>query len=333
MIARRPAGLSSVAPTRRRFLHCSAAAGLAGAGLATGFCLCGSGDARAASLPFEEVEDGVFLRLGRQEMANADNGGAIANIGFVVGAASVAAIDTGSTRQEGEALLAAIASVTDKPISHVIATHVHPDHGFGHAAFAGSDADFIGHRRLPDALTERGPFYLEQLAELLPDAEGTEVVTPTVTVEDRLEIDLGDRVLVLTAWPAAHTDSDLTMFDGKTGLFWASDLLFADRLPTLDGSLAGWIAAMDTLIPADAALVVPGHGAPGEGRAALMRQRDYLAGLRQAVRAAIDDGLDMTETVAALGDGASGSDSRNWLLYEENHGRNIVAAYAELEWE
>src|SRR3546814_9508486 len=91
--------------------------------------------ALTVSLPCREVADGIFVRCGLQEEVTADNCGAIANVGFIVGEASVAVVDTGTTHQQGLALREAVAAATDRPISHVVATHVHFDHCFGHSAF------------------------------------------------------------------------------------------------------------------------------------------------------------------------------------------------------
>jgi quinoprotein relay system zinc metallohydrolase 2 len=337
---------------RRQFLAAGAAAGLRGrlAGSLVGsfrapLCACVAGAAglsapavlaAQATLPFTEIADGIFVRYGLQEPITADNHGAIANIGFVVGDASVCVIDTGTTRQQGEALRKAIARVTDRPVSHIVATHVHLDHIFGHAAFDDLAAARIGHHRLPRALAERGPYYLEQLHALAPDRDAdmadTTFVLPDTLVDTRTTIDLGNRRLVLTAWPAAHTDNDLTAFDARTGVLWASDLLFVDRLPTIDGNLLGWLAAMETLAPPEVTAIMPGHGpmvAGSDADAALSAQRAYLTRLRDRVRQAIADGMGITDTIAALG----ADDPGAWLLHDENHGRNITAAYAELEWE
>src|SRR3546814_3330405 len=91
-----------------------------------------SSDLAAAALSFREVADGIFVRFGLHEEVTAENCGAIANLGFIIGGKSVAVVDTGTTRQEGEALRAAVAVATDRPISHVVATHVHFDHCSGH---------------------------------------------------------------------------------------------------------------------------------------------------------------------------------------------------------
>jgi quinoprotein relay system zinc metallohydrolase 2 len=283
----------------------------------------------AAALPLEEVAEGVYVRFGVQEEVTAANCGAIANIGFIVGATSVAVVDTGTTHSQGLALREAVAAVTDKPVSHVITTHVHFDHSFGLSAFAELPLRSIGHRNLPRALAERGAYYSRLLSGICPDFAGTVVVPPKETVDAVLEIDLGGRPLRLTAWPTAHTNTDLTVFDAKTGSLWAGDLIFDGRLPTLDGSVTGWLGVLDDLLPAEVIRVIPGHGPVSDGRAALAAERRYLESLRDDVRLALSENLDIPETLARLGT----ADLHDWQVVEDVHGRNIVSAYKELEWE
>ncbi|MGD1877196.1 MAG: quinoprotein relay system zinc metallohydrolase 2 [Kiloniellaceae bacterium] len=282
-----------------------------------------------AALPFREVAEGIFVRFGVHEEVTAANCGAIANIGFIVGDASVAVVDTGTTHSQGLALRAAVAAVTDKPISHVIATHVHFDHCFGNSAFTDLPVRFIGHKNLPRALADRGAFYSELLSGICPDFAGTVVVPPSETVADMLDLDLGNRPLRLKAWPTAHTNTDLTVFDRRTGTLWTGDLLFVERLPTLDGSVNGWLQVLDDLLPADVKRVVPGHGPVSDGRAALAAERRYLETLRDGVRQALRDDLDIPATLDRLGN----ANPQHWKVFENVHGRNIVSAYTELEWE
>ena len=61
---------------------------------------------------------------------------------------------------EAEALYAAIRQRTDRPISHLILTHMHPDHIMGAEIFAEAGASIIADSRLPEAVARRAPIWL-----------------------------------------------------------------------------------------------------------------------------------------------------------------------------
>src|SRR5271169_27503 len=262
-----------------------------------------------------EIAAGIFVHNGVHEEAAPANDDAIANIGFIVGDDAVAVIDPGGSAREGRELRAAIRALTDRPIRYVILTHVHPDHIFCVAAFGDDHPDFVGHVKLPGALAQRGDYYLRRLREALGnDAEGSEVVTPTILVSSRLDLDLGERRLVVRAHGPAHTDNDLTIFDEKTRTFWLADLLFVDRIPVVDGSLVGWLKELDglTVIAADRA--VPGHGPVSvPWPAAVEAERRYLETLARETRAAIGVGVGIADAYREVGQSERGK----WLLFHD----------------
>lgn len=278
-----------------------------------------------------EIAPGFFVLPGVDEEASAANKNAIANVGFVVGQESVAVIDAGGSAAHGQALRRAIAAVTPKPIRHLVLTHVHPDHVMGATAFGDTAAEIIGHARLPEALALRHEGYLRNLERDLGEAaRGSGALAPTRLVDEQIEIDLGGRPMKIRAHAPAHTDNDLTLLDRATGTLWCADLVFQRHIPTLDGNLLGWLAQLDALQATPAARAVPGHGpvsiAWPEGATDTRR---YLEALRDGTRAAIAAGIGLAEAPGRV----ATEEAARWRLAELHHGRNVTAAYRELEWE
>lgn len=314
----------------RRVARCAAAA-LAWIGLAVAPP---AGAQAPTPLPVVEAAPGVFVHVAPHEEASPDNLGDIANVGFVVGERCVAVIDTGGSLAGGRALLAALRARTDRPVCYVVNTHMHPDHVLGNAAFAEAPEEphFVGSAALPAALASHGGYYLDAAKGALGAlADGTRLVPPDIVVDGERRLDLGGRTLVLRRWPTAHTDNDLTVFDEATGTLWLSDLLFQGRIPSVDGSIKGWLAVIGELRGVPAKRVIPGHGALGlPWPAALDAEAAYLAGIVQRVREALGRGLTLRQTVDAAD---PAKEAAGWQLAEGYHRRNVTAAYAELEWE
>lgn len=298
--------------------------------------------AEPAPLKMSQVAPGVYVQFGAQEDWQPSNAGNVANIGFIVGSRCVAVIDTGGSLQVGRRLRVAVAQTTRLPVCYVIITHAHPDHVLGNAAFVetlGASPPsgkrerpaFVGHVKLPAALSARERYYLNALRRDFGQTPGPDaIVYPTMTVDKTIDLDLGGRTITLHAWPTAHTDHDLTVYDRSTKTLFLSDLLFVRHIPVLDGKLRGWLAVMEELRRFDAALVVPGHGpASSAWLDAMKTQEQYLQTLLRETKSAIKAGVTIQQAAERVAQEAA----KSWLLAGSYHRRNVTAAYAELEWE
>jgi len=231
----------------------------------------------------------------------------------------------------GRDLRKVIAAHTTLPICYVISTHAHVDHVLGNAAFIADKPSFVGSATLREAMQRNRDFFVKEYAgDLDAPANGAQVVGPDRLVEHELMLDLGDRQLQLRAWPKAHTDSDLSVFDVKSGTLWTGDLLFRERLPTLDGSLKGWLSALDELGRMKASLTVPGHGPTATVVAGgVAPARRYLQALSDGVHEAVAQMKPVEDAIAHV----AAAEKPRWLLWDAVHPHNVIRAYEEIQWQ
>lgn len=293
----------------------------------------------------QKIASGVYMYQGAAEQISPGNGGRIANLSFVIGD-TVAVIDAGASRAEGEALYAAIRRVTNKPISHVILTHMHPDHIFGAEVFAEAGASILGHHNLPDAVGRRASAWMESIQRQTGAAAlaGTHIAPIDTLISAPTRIDIGKRGLWLIPHDPAHTNNDLTVFDEGAAVLFAGDLIFHGQpsldglTPSIDGSLSGWLAWIDAGPHSDpdgrtAALIVPGHGPVlSDWSEAVAPLRTYLNALRNETRRQIRQGAALSQAVPAIVH-AMEAQRAGWQDFDAITARNAATAFSELEWE
>ena len=279
----------------------------------------------------EDLGNGIYVHHGVHMDIDTGYQGDICNASFVVGSKGVAVIDTGGSIKVGKQLREAIRKVTPLPVLYVINTHVHPDHIYGNAAFLDDKPEFVGHDKLPVAMELRREQYAKINAKLLgEDAKGSELVKPTMTVKTTLELDLGDRKLVLTAHPNAHTNTDVSVLESKTSTEFTGDLLFIERTPVLEGDIKGMIAEVEAFKSQPIKQVVPGHGpATKNWLQAVENEQRYLNALLTDIRASIKKGKSMESTMNT----AAAGEKDKWLLFDIANRRNVNTLYPALEWE
>ncbi len=278
-----------------------------------------------------EAAPGLFVHVSEHHWPDRQNHGEIANIGFIVGDRCVAVIDSGGSPQQGIALRMAIKQATDKPVCFVINTHVHPDHIYGNSAFKAEGVKFVGHHKLELAMSTRAPHYLSKADEWLDIRVRPEnIIPPNIAVKGSMTLNLGNRELVLTAHPTAHTDNDLSVYDKNTDTLWLADLVFLQHIPVIDGSINGWLAELQSLEKNRYKLVIPGHGPLiKDWPTGMQAQKKYLTDLSIELKAMLKQG----KTLEYALDYAGLSAKADWQLFDQFHRKNVTIAFAELEWD
>ena len=243
--------------------------------------------------PTRVSEHGWYFQ-GAAGMASAANRGFMSNAGFVVTADGVVVYDALGTPALGRAMIAAIRRVTAKPIRRIVISHYHADHYYGLQAFRGTGADVWAHRAAKDYLSsgQAADRLAQRRMDLFPWVdETTEIVVPDLWLDGDTDFRLGGLTFRVLHAEGAHTPEDVMLYVVEDRLLFAGDLLFAGRVPfvgTADSK--GWLKAMDKMIAARPAVVVPGHGSASRDVARdLALTRDYLLYLREAMGRAVKD--------------------------------------------
>ncbi len=299
------------------------------AGVAGGLALLPMFALEAAPLRYTlkpiEIAPGAWMLLGVDEAITRENGGAIANITILDTREGAVVIDTGPSRRYGVQLAEVARELTGKPVVRAFVTHFHPDHVFGCQPF-GARA-LAAPQGVIDGLNQSGDDFASAMYYLAGDwMRGTEVVLPGRVVEAGYE-DIGERRL-RTLVLGGHTDSDLAIFDERSGLLIAGDLAFLDRAPTTPhADLSVWQKSLKTLDEISFASLVPGHGPMEKAPRALRQTSDWLKLIEERIRGAFDRGLDMSE---AMGEPLpSWTDKIALARYEFE--RSVMHLYPNLE--
>ncbi len=118
------------------------------------------------------------------------------------------------------------------------------------------------------------------------------VVPPTLTVEDRLVLQRGERTIEIRSLGRAHTRGDLVVWLPREGVVATGDMVVAPvPLIGADQSFVGdWSKTLDRLLELQPKIILPGHGKVLRDVAYVRNFRDFLAAVDEQARAALARG-------------------------------------------
>lgn len=283
--------------------------------------------------PVVQVAERTWVIHGPLGDPSPANQGFMNNPAFVVTDAGVVVIDPGSSVQAGRMVLRQLRKVTDKPVTHVLNTHVHGDHWLGNQAIhdAFPEAQFMAHPRMIESAhggqAKRWLDLIDRLTEGF--TRGTRPLIPAVPVVEDQRLVIGGLTFLILAPPKAHSGTDIMIHVVEENLLFLGDNVMNGRLGGLgDGTFRGSIAACDRALAVPAKVFVPGHGHTA-GKEIVSAYRDYLSILFDTARAQYDQGrqdYEMKDSIRAkLGR------FTDWVGFDLNFGRHISLAVLEIE--
>jgi glyoxylase-like metal-dependent hydrolase (beta-lactamase superfamily II) len=232
-----------------------------------------------------QVSPSSWYVEGVSALGSTANQNFISNAAFVVTPTGVVVIDALGSPELARRLVAQIAQITPKPITHVIVTHYHADHIYGLQTFKALGARVIAHRSALQYLnSETARLRLvASRQELAPWVdENTRLVEADEWLDKSQVLTVGGVRFEITPVGPAHTPEDLVVYLPSEKVLFAGDLVFRSRVPYVgQADSRHWITALDSLLKFDTTVIVPGHGAlSSEARKDMQLTRDYLIYLR-----------------------------------------------------
>jgi cyclase len=245
--------------------------------------------------------------------------GAGGNITVQTGSDGVLLVDTGLAPMSDK-VLAAVRSLSDKPIRYIIDTHVHADHVGGNEAIAKAGSTIAGGNVVGDigssASNQATIIAFQTVLDRMSTPTGGAAAAPqgawptdTYTTPER-GIFFNNEGVELIHEPAAHTDGDTMVFFRRSDVISTGDIFVTNGYPIVDldrgGNIQGVIAGLNRIvalaIPADeqegGTLIIPGHGRLCDVADVVFYQEMVII-IRDRIQDMINKGMTLEQVKAA----------------------------------
>ena len=209
------------------------------------------------------------------------------NIGLFIGDDGVFLIDDQFALLT-DRIVAAIRTLSEKPIRFLVNTHMHPDHTGGNENFGKMGTLIFGHDNVRRQM-EISAYTQEP---------------PLITYSEDVSFHINGETVHVFKTPDAHTNGDSYIHFKGSNVIHAGDVYRTTSYPYVDtangGSFLGTIKATELLaeISDEDTRIIPGHGVTSN-KADVQAVHAMLLIIRDRVQAAIEDGKSLGEAQSA----------------------------------
>ncbi|SDH47090.1 Glyoxylase, beta-lactamase superfamily II [Dyadobacter soli] len=297
-------------------------------------------DANLVTLKAKKIADNVYAVMPSTAETETSRGIPQATTaGFIVGDKGVLLIETMLSKRLYDQLIQLVRSVTSKPIAFAVNTSDHGDHCFGNYLLP-EQAIVIQNEFCHTNLTQNYESIKQFMIKLFGAGRGIEesVHRPanvTVPTNQRMKVDMGNNTVVeLINVGTAQSPADLFVKVTQTqGTVWWVGNPFIAESPAIPWLFDGYFLDPVTNLKriydmvGDNDVVVPGHGRV-TNKAGIKFTIDYVSGLRDNVRKAVNAGYSLAQTQKEV---VMPEFNRGYELFEWLHFNfNIPNAYKDI---
>jgi cyclase len=227
------------------------------------------------------------------------------NVGFAITGEGVILINTPMVPHEARQWRDEIARVTDQKVIYVINTDYHPECIVGNHVF---EAPVIAHELTWRKMKTYGDAFRQRLIDsfrtepkVAAELKSFNVVTPQITLTDRMTLHKGNKVLRLIH-VGGHTPASIIVHIPEDGVLFAGDVVVNGVHPVMDeANSKEWLEALTYIrrpwVKAD--IIVPGEGEICN-KEATKKLSTYVRRLRARVRGVYAAGRSKSEAVASV---------------------------------
>ena len=276
----------------------------------------------------EKINEQVYAFLGPVGFPSKDNQGYMVNTSVIIGDKGVILVDTGFTDEIGLMLKKTIATITDKPVTHVINTHHHGDHSLGNVAF--KDAEIISAEKCRELLNAPTYAWVETVENMTGRKFPNIKIVPAKTVypeNTTNKVTLQGVSMELIVPHGSHTPGDMMVYLPQYKLLISGDILVKKMMPSfIDAHVKSLIATIEDIVKMDIKTIIPGHGP-------LMNLKEASAlGKRIAVLyAGVEAGYKKGLTDSEIRETLDLSEWKNYVEFENLMGMDINRTFLEVE--
>jgi cyclase len=245
--------------------------------------------------------------------------GAGANIAVQLGDDGVLLVDTGAA-QMSEKVVAAVRTISDKPIRYIIDTSIDADHSGGNQGVARMGSTIAGGNVLGDigASATQGAAVisfqsiLDRMAASGSKDTAPQAAWPTDTYTlPQKNLFVNDEAVQIMHEPAAHTDGDSIVFFRRSDVVATGETFSTTGYPVIDldrgGSINGMVDALNVLLyqvtvsgpkQENGTLIIPGHGRICD-QADLVVYQEMITIIRDRIQDMVNKGMTLDQVKAA----------------------------------